>query len=1033
MCDVDRRLDRSIQTKLALLVNRLTHSTGEDRLDAIEQMQSMCENGHIVDVGHIGMADLIEVLMVERDEQIIVATLDILTTLVSVTKENERTSVDKNMDMLLQKSVMEKLLVLLKQKKLWMRFKSIQLLCVVAETRAEKIGSMVLGVEAGMLRLIEALSDTREEVRNQMLLLLKSLTETNAEIQQFCAFSQVFNTLLKIMIDEGLADGGAVVIDCLQILYNCVSRNEIVRKIFLEPGECVRGMLPVLSSAVRHKKGGELASLETAETSTKLSDEIPQDRKVPSEDTMRIVLLIISSLVTPDRGDSKEEDASRRNMDEAARKELRRRAIEQRRRSQEKLMKLGYVDAIAQLALDVEGDARAYPDIRVLALDTLGHVVGGNVVVQAHLDQVLVSTARESAALRWMRVALDGEQIGTVLRTSVSTRDRPRGHTMRDAAVRAFRCAQSNEDATMTWIGHAIRPQQALAVVEVGTKMKFARQATTTSTPGALLIRRLVSHAENALNAETKSRQADELWAHFRCARLFQHVLEMGGETTRMLALRIPAESSSENVDNTQQEYLLQRCLRILSRSREYYNDAKDADSRNIIRVLQCSLIRLLCAWLWQCPRAVDEVVTNASSLFLYDFVADAISTSSKTSSRISRVNVSGQWTCFLIGCCMVHVSDDCSTTSSHILRSVMSRVGLRHFLDSFVLVKSSKRWAKAKESFRKKLKSVYDDPNPIFASRGETLRGLPPTVDCTCVPFIENVTTEVPRHMIDMYASSPSSSSSSDMDTTQRDAISLERMMKVQRSLIYMQERQKQHGRVDNDDEPELVKLMDEFQAAVEKADLLELKQQEERQRFESEIKARDERIAELTKACESMKITGSRDGETKSTKSKVTTDPSSSTSTSQPSTTSQNSFLAMGTAVKHFAEVEALKVERDGLVATVKRSEKQIEDLTNLVKRSNLELEKTRSTLKSKDGLEAEQGDLLVLLAHVEAKRMALSKALHAMGGKDAVRDAERDAISTLEKVANGAANTREDEKEPSAAVRVDATDDQSEGEFV
>jgi hypothetical protein len=101
-------------------------------------------------------------------------------------------------------NLIEKLLLLLKQQKLWMRFKSIQLLRVMAETRSSETGSAVMKQDAGMMRLVEALNDSREEVRNELIILLRHLTETKEEIQQFCAFSQVFKRLLDIMRHEGL-------------------------------------------------------------------------------------------------------------------------------------------------------------------------------------------------------------------------------------------------------------------------------------------------------------------------------------------------------------------------------------------------------------------------------------------------------------------------------------------------------------------------------------------------------------------------------------------------------------------------------------------------------------------------------------------------------------------------------------------------------------------------------------------------------------------------------------------------------------
>ena len=83
---------------------------------------------------------------------------------------------------------MDKLLVLLKQQELWMRFKAIQLLKIMAINCPKLLGSTLLAVKAGMMRLIDVLDDTREEVRNELLLLLQQLTVANSQASRSAKF-----------------------------------------------------------------------------------------------------------------------------------------------------------------------------------------------------------------------------------------------------------------------------------------------------------------------------------------------------------------------------------------------------------------------------------------------------------------------------------------------------------------------------------------------------------------------------------------------------------------------------------------------------------------------------------------------------------------------------------------------------------------------------------------------------------------------------------------------------------------------------
>ena len=54
-----------------------------------------------------------------------------------------------------------------------------------------------------MQRLVEVLTDSNEKIRNDMLLLLRLLTESNPDVRQFMAFAEGFDRLFHIMHTEG--------------------------------------------------------------------------------------------------------------------------------------------------------------------------------------------------------------------------------------------------------------------------------------------------------------------------------------------------------------------------------------------------------------------------------------------------------------------------------------------------------------------------------------------------------------------------------------------------------------------------------------------------------------------------------------------------------------------------------------------------------------------------------------------------------------------------------------------------------------
>jgi len=86
---------------------------------------------------------------------------------------------------------------------LYVRYFCIQLMTVLLMARAEKVQSVVLNYPNGINQLLLLLSDRREIIRNEILLLLEALTHGNSDIQKIVAFNGVFDRLLGIVKEEG--------------------------------------------------------------------------------------------------------------------------------------------------------------------------------------------------------------------------------------------------------------------------------------------------------------------------------------------------------------------------------------------------------------------------------------------------------------------------------------------------------------------------------------------------------------------------------------------------------------------------------------------------------------------------------------------------------------------------------------------------------------------------------------------------------------------------------------------------------------
>lgn len=82
-------------------------------------------------------------------------------------------------------------------------------------------------------------------LRNELLLLLKGVTEKNQEIQKIVAFADAFPKLLAVIDSEGRSNGGIIVQDCLHIINNLLRGNSILVNLFRDASLIPR-LLPLI-------------------------------------------------------------------------------------------------------------------------------------------------------------------------------------------------------------------------------------------------------------------------------------------------------------------------------------------------------------------------------------------------------------------------------------------------------------------------------------------------------------------------------------------------------------------------------------------------------------------------------------------------------------------------------------------------------------------------------------------------------------------------------------------------------------------
>lgn len=92
----------------------------------------------------------------------------------------------------------------------------------------------------GVSRLMDLLSDARDVIRNEGLLLLINLTKANAAIQKIVAFENAFDLAMEIIAAEGMSRGHVIIEDCLHLILNLI-RGNVSNQNFFRETRCACG------------------------------------------------------------------------------------------------------------------------------------------------------------------------------------------------------------------------------------------------------------------------------------------------------------------------------------------------------------------------------------------------------------------------------------------------------------------------------------------------------------------------------------------------------------------------------------------------------------------------------------------------------------------------------------------------------------------------------------------------------------------------------------------------------------------------
>lgn len=118
-----------------------------------------------------------------------------------------------------------------------LEYQLIRLMNNIGRRYHSKLGEKLLESPNVVTEFVEKLGHCQVPyIRNEVILLLKSVTKGNQEIQKMVAFGDGFPFIQEIILGDGGSNGTEIVLDCLEMLRNLLDGNALLVNLFLSEG-----------------------------------------------------------------------------------------------------------------------------------------------------------------------------------------------------------------------------------------------------------------------------------------------------------------------------------------------------------------------------------------------------------------------------------------------------------------------------------------------------------------------------------------------------------------------------------------------------------------------------------------------------------------------------------------------------------------------------------------------------------------------------------------------------------------------------
>ncbi|KAI7816738.1 p115 like vesicle tethering protein [Gamsiella multidivaricata] len=635
------------------LCERIEHGTLlEDRRASVLALKA-CAREHKRDIATRGVLVLCKVLRQDSmDIDISKAVLETLTVLCQPDSDHEESrefALEMSNAFLQDAGNVAILLDMLEESDFYVRFHVVSLMSVLVLNNTPRLQECVLTSPMGMSRLMALLDDRREIIRNEGLLLLISLTESNADLQKIVAFENAFERLLAIIDDEGAISGGIIVQDCLQLVQNLLRYNVSNQNYFRETS-CIQ-RIPALfeeetiDDSGRHNYAGK---------------DVWSDQK---GNNMIMVLELIRVLVVPDHSNT---IPNQKSM---------------------------YQCGILQLLIDLSLASSAPQRVKASAFYALAELIRLNKVNQDALSKAVITPAHPPLAPSEnlsSSLTPPGRSSAQLSRSSFQS---GRGSAQGDRFPHGYRHLEPRErcpaivEVVAIAVGqypgctYSVRAAatclfQTFVLENPDTQMVLATtlnpppedNPNTASnekprSPGTLLLGALQGWQDDA---ETASTDPYNSWF---ATVLFSHILQNNARA-KAIALAITFGDEEHGEDPVSLIHAIAAALMVAVKGR--------ADVR-----VALGYLALLCVWCYDSPKSIKDFLSEGAHL---QFLIELISPSSKEDLMVQGLAA------FLLGICYeFNWEQDALISRATIQPIILSRIGLDHFAACITRVRESK------------------------------------------------------------------------------------------------------------------------------------------------------------------------------------------------------------------------------------------------------------------------------------------------------------------------------------------------------